>query len=94
MTESHDSEAFRTGKLEDQATALKVEHMQHADTKAALSSQAAAAARLSEDLRDRYEGTKSARPCIISPSCYMRVLRNVQRSRQVYVIVIESAGML
>ena len=46
------------GKLEDQATALKVEQVQHADTKAALSSQAAAAARLMEDMRERYEANQ------------------------------------
>ena len=46
------------GKLEDQAATLKAEQVQHANAKAALSSQAAAAARLSEDLRERYEANQ------------------------------------
>ena len=48
----------RAGKLEDRATTLKAEQVQHANTKAALSSQAAAAARLLEDIRERYEANQ------------------------------------
>ena len=82
------------GKLEDQATALKAERTQHADTKAALSSQAAAASRLSEDLRDRYGATRRLQlPCIISASFHMRALSNMQ-NLQLHVTGVEPAGML
>ena len=67
------------GKLEDQATALKVEQVQHADTKAALSSQAAAATRLSEELRERYEADQNLQCHASQASLQLRLLSNMQQ---------------
>ena len=84
----------RAGKLEDQATALKAEQMQHADTKAALGHQAAVAVNLSEDVRERYEANQS---CICHASYQHHsicALGDMQQDVQLHVTVIESAGML